>query len=177
MGLSIRLAGDCPYINLSFLKSEVQAPTPTAPYLKLYNRGKTNGFLLLSLGDFSQEKSHLSQCLKSQREANITAFWACQCSIYFSSAGTKQRWRILPQSLWFYIYFCVQCGSLVLLLCQSNLPHYKSAGEVIYWVYEWNSELSCRCLCGLECSFQRINVFSWQLPQVFFACKAREWGR
>lgn len=54
MELSIRLA-----VNLTSLKSEVQASALSAPYLKLYNNGKNNGSLL-SLGAISQKKSHLS---------------------------------------------------------------------------------------------------------------------
>lgn len=59
MELSISLADYCPKVNLTFLKSEIQAPALNSPYLKLHNTGKKNGFLL-SLGAFSQKKSHLS---------------------------------------------------------------------------------------------------------------------
>lgn len=158
-------------MNLTFLKSEVQAPGLSAPYLKLYNTGKNNSFQF-SLGAFSQKISHLSQCLRSRKEVMVSAFWECQCSIYFFSAGANWWWRIFPQRLGLYVPFYIHWSSLILLLCQSNLPHYKSVKEVICSVHEWNSELWWNCLCRLECS-----LFSWQLPHVCFACKGKEWGR
>lgn len=40
MELSINLADNCPQVNLTFLRSEFQAPALSACYQKLYNTGK-----------------------------------------------------------------------------------------------------------------------------------------
>lgn len=114
---------------------------------------------------------------KEPKEGDHISFLRMPVLYLLFSAGANWRWRIFPQRLWLYVYFYIQWTSLILLLCQTNLPHYKSVKEVIYSVHEWDSELQWSCLCGLECSLQRINAFSWQVPHVFFACKAKEWGR